>query len=62
MSEIEIVTRHSGQEVLVFRCDQQLYRVVLGVIGPVQKEKLLSRNQWNALGDELYRVHREISG
>ena len=38
MSEIEIVTRHSGQEVLVFRCDQQLYRVVLGVIGPVQKE------------------------
>lgn len=32
MSEIETVTRHGEQEVLVFRCDQQLYRVVLGVI------------------------------
>ena len=32
ISEVEIVTRDGGQEVSVFTCDQQLYRVLLDVI------------------------------
>ena len=32
LSEIETVTRDGGQEVSVFTCDLQLYRLVLDII------------------------------
>ena len=64
MSKIEIVTRDGGQDVLVVTCDQQLCQAVLVVIwaNPEHWKSVCSKNRWNAVGDKLYRVHREIDG
>ena len=52
MTDVELVTTNAGQEVSVFTCDQQLYRVTLDIIwaNPERWQNFDLRLYWKVNG------------